>query len=225
MSDKVAGVIYNLTEPAILAFPNLMTARPFMRNGKPQGEPKFDAQFMLRPDHKDVPFIREGLLTAAKLMFPTVPEKFQWPIHSGDQLAEEAKAAGEKDKEFFRGYFVLISRSKFAPGLSAAVNGRAVDFPMTGEERIACGVYFYGGCHVMGQFNFMPYPGVKPHGVPGVTAYLNIVYSLNIGERNSRLEGGAGKSGSAVFGKHLGQMSAVDPTAGMAAGAAAGLPF
>lgn len=214
MSDKTVGM-FELSAPAILAFPNLLTPRAFVSKGKANGQEKFDATFLFRPDHPDLAPMKQALLAAAATKWANIPQAFEWPLRSGDALADKAKGKTDgKDREFFRGYLVLASRSQYAPGLSAAVNGRMKDFPMTGEERALAGAYFYGGCEVFAQFNFVPYE--VGNNTPGVTAYLQVVASMNRGERNSKLDAGATRSGSAVFGKHLGQMSAVDPTAGMA---------
>lgn len=215
-------VTFQLSAPAILAFPNLLVPRKFMQNGREQGEAKFDATLLLKPDHPDIEAIKSQLNKAALGHWPGgLPQPFSWPLRSGDAMADSAKSKG-KDREVLRGFFVLQGRSQFPPGLSAVINGRVKDYPQTGDDRATAQSYFYGGCECLGGFVFEAYEvGAN---TPGVTAYLQVLISLNRGEHNAKLTAGASKSGSQMYSaEHLGKVMGTGSPLGSPATSTAGI--
>lgn len=214
------GVIFHLTHPVILAFPNLITARAYTAPGRKPGDPRFDATFMFDPNHPDIPALNTALQQAAVMEFPGgIPSTMKWPFTDGNERAAKQQAKN-RDGSAFAGKYVLSAHTgeNFPPGLTAVINGKAKD--LFGDERIALASrYFYGGVECFASFNFVPYP--EGNGPPGVTSYLQVVTSLNRGERNAKLETGA-KSGSSVHAQqiaaHIGSVSMVNPAAGLPTG-------
>ena len=206
---KTTEGVVSTTVPTMSTFPNLLEAKSVMKNGKPTGDPKFSINLEFKSDHADLGVLKAEAMKAAKAKWPGRDFKtnFQWPFSSGDKLADQAKAKG-KDREFSRGRTVLTSRSKYEPRLSAIVDGRLIDFE--GSTRAAAKPYFYNGVEVLAQVNFVPYEGVG-NGMDGVTAYLNMVLSLNKGDKLS----GGGQSAAEVFKSYIGVSADTDPTAGM----------
>lgn len=205
MSETNEGVI-NLATPALLTFPNLDEARAVKGpNGKPNGEPKFSANFELEPDHADLAKLKAQAVAVARAKWPGRDIKeLAFPFSNGDKLADKAAAKG-KDREFSRGKAVLISRSKFQPTLSVVEGGKIVE--IDGNDKAKVKKLFYSGTKALAQFNFQAYDGVGAN-PDGVTAYLNKVLSLNQG---ARLTGGA--SSAEVFKDYIGTASDYDPTA------------
>lgn len=222
------GVVFHLTHPAILAFPNLVSARAFSAPGRKPGEPRFDSMFMFAPNHPDIPALNAALGQAALLEFPAgvpttfadgSPMRFKWPFEDGAVRSAKSKAKN-RDGSAFEGKYILTAHTgaDYPPGLTAVINGVAKD--LFGDERAAlAGRYFYGGVEVIASFNFVPYP--EGNGPAGVTAYIQVITSLNRGERNPKLEAGQ-KSGSAVHAAaiqaHMGHISQVNPLAGATVG-------
>jgi hypothetical protein len=197
--------------PAVMSFPNLFTPRKFKdpKTQKETGEAKYDAMLVFEADNPNLAAIKTKLAEIAKGKFPGRDfSTLQFPLKNGTALADDAKAKG-KDSEFMRGKVVLTARSQYAPILSAIVNGKIVEF--TGEARPIAEPKFYPGVNVLAELNFQPHEvGTNK---PGVTAYLNKVFST---ERGDRLA--AGKSSAETFQGYVGHMSATDPTAGAPAG-------
>lgn len=217
MADKVDG-IYNLTKPAILAHPNLDEPKPFMRDGKPQGEPKYGGSLALDPEGDDAKAIKALAVQVAKSQWPNRDigadfraGKFALPFQNGSKLADDRKAKKEAagkpaDGEWQRGKLIIPARSKFAPRLAGIVNGHVVDFD---GPAIAANIkMFYFGAEVLAQINLVPYKGVGAN-PDGVTAYLNMVLATGKGERIS-----SAKSAAEVFSGYVGHVSQEDPTAG-----------
>lgn len=233
MSNATAdAAIFNLSKPARLIYENLFEAKAVGPKGATTGTPKFDVSLMLDPSHPDLPAIQAKMLEVARAKWPGrdvvgeakdvdangIPKAvtFKFPLASGDKLADKAKAKAQAKAPtadvgdpggFQRGKVVIASRSKYEPNLSAAVNGQLSDF--NGPQRPAAKPYFYRGVDVLAQFNFVAYDGVGAN-PDGVTAYLNMVCSLNTGEKIA----GSQRSASDVFKGYVGLSSTVDPTAG-----------
>ena len=221
--QKVNTLLFEITSPAVLAFPEVFTATKFKdpKTGREANDATFDATFLFRADHPDLPAIRAALLKAAADTWPSAqfadPAKpgfmdLDWALKSGDAMADAAKTQ-DRDAEHLRGYLVMRAHSfeKYPPGLGCVINGVLKDVPRSGEERATFSKYFYGGANVLGQVGFRGYQ--VGNNKPGVTAYLQVVCALGTGDRNPRLEGGSGKSASAMFSKHVGHVTSVDPTA------------
>jgi hypothetical protein len=207
MSEAKEGTV-SLTAPATLTFPNLDEARAVKNKaGKPSGDPKFSVNLELGDDHPDLARLKAEAVKVAKAKWPGVDVKtLKFPFTSGTALADKAQAKG-KDREFSRGLAVLTARSKYQPRLSVVKGGAAVD--IDGDDKAQVKKLFYSGCQVLAQVNFQAYDAVNEDGKDGVTAYINMVLSLNKG---TRLTGG--QSAAEVFKSYIGTATDEDPTAG-----------
>lgn len=227
--EKNAG-LFQINQPTVSTFPNLLEAKAVQRNGKATGEPKFSLNIEIDPETQ--PDLKRAIqakaLEIARAKWPgrdfakeaaktytdqdgSVQKKlptFVFPWSNGTELADNAKAKG-KDREFSRGKLVLTARSKFQPGLSAIVGGKLVEYGDT-VPVASSKAYFYSGVEVLVEVNFQAYDGVGETGADGVTAYLNKVLSTNKGKKLA--SGGA--SAAETFSGYLGSISNVDPTAG-----------
>lgn len=209
--------IYNLTNPVVLAHPNLFEARAFKgKDGKPKGDAKFGGSFVFDPENADFVGIKSLCVALAKDKWPNVDIKtVKFPFSSGNKLIEKRKAKLQSQGKPYDGKadfqadkVVLKSSSKFQPRLSGIENGRIVDYETDAAKTAAKGK-FYFGVEVLAQLNFVPYEGDEDNeGVAkrGVTCYLNMVLTTNKG---TRLSGGA--SASEVFKGYAGNMSAENP--------------
>lgn len=198
----------SLTVPTTMTFPNLLEAKAVQKNGKPTGEPKFSANFEFSGDHVDLPRLKAEAVAVAKAKWPGRDLKtLAFPFTSGDKLADKAKERS-KDREFSRGKAVLTARSKFQPRLSLIEGGRAVDLEDEAAIKLH-GKKFYSGVQALAQFTFTAYDGVG-NNPDGVNAYLDLVLSLNKGERLA----GGGPSAAEVFKDYVGTVSNEDPTGG-----------
>lgn len=206
--------IYSFTAPAILAFPGLLEAKKFKRAGKETGEAKFGASFVFDPDHPDLKPMKTLAATLAKQKWPGGDlSKMLFPFKSGDKEIEKRIAKLKKegkeykgDADFMKGKVIVKTSSKYQPRLSVILNGKPVD--LEGEALAAHKGKFYFGTQALAQLNFVPYDAIKEGDSDGVTAYLNMVLTLNKGER---LSGGA--SAAEVFKGYVGHSTTEDPTA------------
>ncbi len=207
MTDTNNDGVFNLTKPLTLTFPNLFKARPFKRNGKEIGEPKFDGSFLLDADSDDLKAMKALCVKIARAARPSADLKtLAFPFKSGDKLADKAKEKG-KDNEVSRGKVVIAARSKYQPKLAVFEAGKILD--LEDETMIArFKSRFYPGVLCYAQFNFVWYDEVG-NGQAGVNAYLNMVLSTGKGTRL-----GANRSAASVFSGYVGNVSEVDPTAG-----------
>lgn len=218
MSELVS--IYNLTVPTVLVHPNLITAKPFKgKGGKETGEPKFSGSFVLPPGHADFDGLRAVAKAVALAKWPgrdvageAKNRLFAFPFSSGNALIQKRinslKAKGKEytgDADFQKDAIILKSSSKFQPRLSVIVNGKPVDLDET-TIPVHKGK-FYFGVQSLAQFNFVAYEGVGAN-PDGVTAYLNMVLSLNRGEKLTS----GGPSAAEVFSAYAGVASSEDPT-------------
>lgn len=207
MTEVPHDGIFNLTKPVTMTFPNLFKARPFKRNGKEIGDPKFDSSFLFDADSDDLKNMKALCVKVARANRPSADLKtLAFPFKSGDKMADAAKAKN-KDNEVSRGKVVLSARSKYQPKLAVFENGKIVDL----EDETAIARFkgrFYPGALVYAQLNFVWYDEVG-QGPAGVNAYLNMVLSTGKGTRL-----GSGRSAADVFSGYVGNISDVDPTAG-----------
>lgn len=207
MSEAPEG-IFNLTEPAILAHPQLFEAKAFIRNGKPQGEPKFGGSVVLSPTGADFPSMKNLCVKLAKAKWPGRDLKtLKFPFSNGDTLADKRKAkSGKDDGAFQRGKVVVSAKSKFQPRLSGFENGKIIDYE-TDVQKAAAKPKFYMGVEVLAQFNFVPYDEVGTNPA-GIAAYLNLV--LTTGKGKKLVTGGA--PAAEVFKGYAGSASMENPT-------------
>lgn len=208
MADEAVSGIFNLTEPVVMTFPNLLVPKAFGQKGKESGEPKYSANFSFNPDSADLKQMKAVAARIARAKWPGIDLKtLVFPFSNGNKLADDAKT-NKKDREFYRGKVVVAARSKYEPRLSGVENGKMVDYE--GEARKAASGKFYSGVEVLAQVNFVAYKGVGRN-PDGVTAYLNMIFTTNKGVRI-----GTSQSAAEVFKGYVGTISAEDPTAGAA---------
>lgn len=210
MADQ-ANTTFNLTTPVVMAHPNLFEARAFGPKGKESGQPKYSANLVIDPtDAKqkaDLDAMKAMAAQVAKARWPGRDLKeLKFPFSNGDKLAEKRANKGKADGDFQKGKIVMACRSKYEPRLAVIENGKIND--LEGPARAAAKSKFYFGCQVLAAINFQPYDGVG-NNPDGVTAYLNVVVSLNKGQR---LSGGA--SAAETFKGYVGAASMEDPTGG-----------
>lgn len=217
MADEAISGIYNLTEPVVMTFPNLLTPKKFGQKGKETGEPKYSANFSFNPDSADLKGMKAVAARVARAKWPGRDFKeLAFPFSNGTKLADDAKA-NKKDREYYRGKVVVAARSKYEPHLSGIENGVAVDYE--NEARQAAAKKFFSGVEVLAQVNFVAYKGVGKN-PDGITAYLNMVFTTGKGVRIA-----GGQTAAEVFKGYVGTISAEDPTAGAAADLDDEIPF
>ena len=203
---KIEG-IFNLTAPVVMAFPNLLEAKAFKKNGKDTGEAKFSANFIFDASSEDLKAMKT---LAAKLAKNKWPDKefrdLCFPFASGDKAADDRAKKGKDDGEWTRGKVIVAARSKYEPRLSYIHNGKIIDLETEIAKHEAKGK-FYPGVEVLAQLNFVPYDAVGQNTKGGVTVYLNMVCSTGKGKRL-----GGGSTASETFKGYVGSVSAEDPT-------------
>lgn len=209
MADQDNIGLFTLTSVATLDFPHLFEAKAFVKNGKPAGEPKFGANFIIDPNHVDLQNLKAAMAKVAKAKWPSrALGELKFPLSRGDELADKRKKkTGKDDAEHLRGKLVITARSKFPPALGGRENGKDVDYD-TEIKRSQAKTKFYSGTECLAQFNFVAYEGGQ--GPDGVTAYLQQVYTFNRGAKIA----GAGRSAAETFRGYTGTATEEDPTGG-----------
>lgn len=199
---------YAFTRPQTITFPNLDEPRAIKnKKGKEVGDPKYSANVEMEPGSDDEKAMKAEAAKVARAKWPGVDLKtVRVPWESGDKVADKAKAK-DKNREFSRGKTVLTARSKYQPKLSQVANGKIVD--VDGENKAIVKKVFYHGVHGLVQVTFSAYEQEDANGdeVKGVNAYLDMVLSLNKGERLA-----GGPSAAEVFKGYIGQQTDEDPT-------------
>ena len=221
MADaKVVGVVFDASEPSIGTFLNLVTPKRVSQSSNEV--PTYSGNFEMPADGKDLPRLRAAIAEAARELFPGLDlgaaiksGEFIVPLQSGDMLADKAqaksKATGkERLREWSRGKFVLVSRSKedYPPSLTIVSGGKVVDVSDADARKAIGSKHFFSGQRVLFGVCLKAYHAVGVTGKPGVKAYLQVVHSCGGGEK---LFGGADPTErfSAVYGLE----SQEDPTA------------
>ena len=148
---------------ARLSFPALDEPREAMAG---QGDPKYQATFLLEPSNESVPLIREALLSVARSMWGERaaqvlqnPEKN--PLKSGD--------AKERIPEGYAGMLYIAARSKNPPELRDANPRILITDKRTIREK------FVAGYKVNGFIDLYSYEVKNPQGVTiksGIAASL-----------------------------------------------------
>jgi hypothetical protein len=212
-TNNTAGV--TLIPRCRLLFPTLFEAKPFLRNGKPQGEPVFSASFVIEPaavlefeDGRKLTLddVKKLVATVARAKWPGRDLKeLALPFKSGESEANAALARankagknwGEDRVAFYRRNIVLKTSSKFKPFV-VGVDGKDVI-----EASVA-----YNGVFCTAEINFVAYDRINPDAKDGVKAYLNGIRVLGGGERIG------GRDGASAFAGIKGGKSDFDPTGG-----------
>ena len=207
MPDEMTTV-FAMSHPAEICFPPALFEK---RKATERAEPRWELTLLMAQDHPDVAAIKSLCRRIAESKMPGItasPTAWKYPWSQADAFIarQEAKGGKQRDNEFMRGKLLFNSHTvKFEPRLSVFMPGRgAVDY-WTDEMRATVKDKFYAGCEVLCEYAFVWYP--PNNGIPGVTAYINKVLSLNKGERR-----GGGKSSTDTFSAYLGKYSAIDPT-------------
>src|ERR1039458_9449386 len=97
-----------LSEPVVLAHPNLHTPRAFGPKGKESGTPKYSGNLVMKPDSKDLAGMKGIAVRVAKEEWPgRALAELKFPFSNGTKLADKRKAECEKankkpDGEFQR---------------------------------------------------------------------------------------------------------------------------
>lgn len=208
--------VYQFTAPAVGIHLNLHEPKKFKdKRGKEQGDPKYQASFMFEPDHVDLNALKAKAAQAAKSKWPNRDLKeLQFPFANGDALvAKKKKELTDAGKEYsgshdyYAGFVVLKSSSKFPARLAGIENKKVVDY-VEPAQIAASKSKFYNGVKVLAEVNFVPYEGVSQN-PDGVTAYVNMVLTTNTGARINM-----GRSAAEVFKGVAGLASTDDPTGG-----------
>jgi hypothetical protein len=217
MADKM-DTNFSTTAPCRIFSPQLLVAKAFKRNNKISGEPKFSALLAFKKDHPDVLPMKQMVAQLTRLTWPGRDfSELAFPFNDGDKRADKAKAEHERDaaaplREHERGYFIVPARSKFRPILAATVNNALVeiDAEQPASDLIPIQAKFYYGAEAFVRIKFATHDEVGANKA-GVNVYLNWVGATGKGERIKMAN-----NNSAALRGYLGQMSSVDPTAGMA---------
>lgn len=206
----------------------LLKAEPFMKNGKPQGEPKYSASFMFETSDEDLKRLQTEVTAMLRAKHegkkfiinrPLTQEELdagncvivQVPWRNGDKEADRMKKEG-KDGEVFRGHTLVKASSKYRPDLSAIMERGKLPVDFLTEEAIAANAkFFYSGAWYVPLFGLHYYAGDERN-PPGVSLYLNAVMF----HKNDTKLGGARKSAAETFKHFIGTISDEDPTAGQA---------
>ena len=207
MANTQISKLFATTHPVLLAYTKSLFHPRAFRN-QPADTAKYDSGILLRPDHPDMPALRQLFVEVATQRWPgRALNTLAFPLKVGDQVADNAKAKA-KDAEYARGYFVIQARSKFPPRLSAVVNGQLIVFE-DDAQRASAAPYFYDGVQAYVQINFFTYDGVGAN-PDGVSAGLNVINSLNQGDRLKL--GSVTSNPTEIFSGLAGHISMVDPT-------------
>lgn len=214
MAEATVEGVYSLTAPTVMAFPSLLEAKKFKRNGKETGEAKFGGTFVFEPDAQDLKDMKALCARLAKGKWPGQElAKIKFPFKSGDKEIERRIAKLKKEgkeykgeNDFMKGKVVLKASSKYPPRLSVILNGKPVD--LDGDALKANAGKFYFGVQTLAQFNFVPYDAIEEGDSDGVTAYLNLVLSLNKGDKLTTSR----QSAAETFSRYIGHSTEEDPT-------------
>lgn len=217
-------VSFDFTHPVRASFCNVIvpTAYKDKKTGK-LADPKYGAQLIMAPDHPDVKALKEAMLQAAQLSWPSrnireaLGEKtLRMPLLTGEgliarrtaDLKKEGKPYDEK-LDYLKGFLVLRSTSKQMPNLAFLEKGRILD--VTTEAQIAQNKgKFYSGVECLVSLNFNGYDAKAGSSEDGLSTYLQAFCSLNKGERMA----GGGAPASERFKGYVGKVTAEDPTEG-----------
>lgn len=170
----------------------------------------YNATFLIpQSDTATVEAIKAAYVTAAKeansgVEFKDWSKKFTL----GEKVIEKAlKKNPDKSADrmaYMKGMWVVEAKSKFAPDLSKAVGGKAVEVPAEMADR-----EFYSGCLTKAELNIVGSEIESGENTNRyLTAYVNFIVKVGEGARLGR------KSRDDVFKGSLGGTSAADPTTG-----------
>lgn len=226
------STVFIFTQPVILAMPNLITPRKYKpQPGKEQGEPKFQAVLLVKPDHPELGAIYNDIVKAGEQIQGAVTRNAdgsvalnpmcKWPFKLGDTYANEPPKDGQprkRSRDPFRGYwmFNVGTSEQRPPALSIVENNGIRDLPRDNTISAYVKTHFFGGALVLAKLGIKAFAGNLG---AGVTIYLNTVLGLGQGQEIAEFAGGGGdgnQPGSAVWGSsfagHVGHATQVNPT-------------
>jgi hypothetical protein len=203
---EVLGKAYELTGPAMLAFPQVITAEaaPGIQGAKP----RFSAWLVFDPQSPDLKALYKlahevGLLKLPpKFIFckmPLTPEEEKnpeykaddnpgrmSPFYLGDRVIANAEAKGKSASglQFLAGKVALVARSseEWPPKLASRTTGT-----LSEDQRLSARSMFYTGALVGAGVYLRVYEAFGG----GVSARLNYLYATGEGERVSTGNGSA----------------------------------
>jgi hypothetical protein len=201
--DDGLKVQFLLTAPVIVSYPQVFEARAYHENGKPKGDPFFQARLVFRPDHPDLGPVRTTVAqllakvsNGADLKTLRLGKDYWHPITSGDALIAKSRAKCEANgrdyggwEDYMSGHTTLLAKAmeKYPPQLDYADQGRWVKVnPATDKDR------FFSGMEALGGFALAA--SRKPNGDFGVSCYLNGLAATGGGTRT----GGNGYNATAL---------------------------
>lgn len=203
---------YIFKQPQRAVFVTLYEPKPFMKNGKPKGEAKYSATFVIPTTSPELATLKAAMAAVAKEKWPGRDMKeLAFPLTSGDKAFEKA-AANDKDGSFYKGNVVLKARSKFPPALSLHSGGKFVKLD-SDALKAQWKSKFYNGCMGAAVINFIAYEGDGDDeggksGKDGITAYLQAFHWTGDGERIGGLDA------AELFKDYAGKATTDDPFAG-----------
>jgi hypothetical protein len=188
--------------PVRAAFMTLFEPKPFMKDGKPKGEAKYSATFLIPETSPELAPLKSALAAAAQAKWAKrALSELKFPITSGAKMADKATAKS-KDGSFYLGNVVLKTSSKYPPILSVLNNGAILTLD-SDALKAQWKSKFYNGCMVAASVNLVPYEGDE--GADGITAYVQSVLWVADGERIG------GRDQAEVFKDYVGSVTAEDP--------------
>jgi hypothetical protein len=219
-TPATAGIV-TVLNPVRLIYAQLFEAVRFgqTRTSPGTGEPKYSASFVFDKSNPDFNVVKSTAVAVAKAKWPGrdigadwKAGRFNLPFSTGKELidAKKAKLAeGKKEydgrMDFLADTFVLKSSSKF-PARFAVIENGVITPDLDGTALVANKSKFYNGVKCLVQVNLVAYDKVGKTGVDGVTCYLNIINSLNEGERIS-----GGQTAAEAFSQYAGKPSSENP--------------
>lgn len=162
---------------------------------------RYNATFLI-PKTENLDAVKAAMVQAGKNRNPEVPfADWRKALKDGNRIIERALKKNPEKSEarlaFYKDMWVIESKSTFAPDLSKAVNGKAVEVPVEMADK-----EFYSGCYVKAELNFVANEiedgdDTKRY----ISAYHNFIVKVKDGERLGR------KSRDDVFKGALGGVS------------------
>lgn len=215
-----------LTPNFRMAFPQLLEPKPYMQNGKPQGDPKYSITAIFEPgdltkfqtlDPNDQSKlievdVKRVVFDLAKAKWPTLDIKTAmattWPIIDGDQYAAKQEAKGKSGDAYKGKKLVNMGASQeFPPTLRVVADKKVVILNRGIQQHMTMAkASFVGGYYACAEVNLAP---VEVSGRQFVKFYLNNIRFVKEGPRLG------GSSLMDRFGGTEGGQSDHNPTAGM----------
>lgn len=216
-TENAVDTHYQMVKPAPTVWSHLIRPRPARTHNGVAYKAQYETTFLFDADHPDFLAIKQRLGQIAVAKFGRV-DNLKYPFENGTKIADAAHVKG-RDREFLRGKVLfkphgLVTRQSGEPANPprlVVLNAGKYVFYRDEAERPAAGRFFYNGCLCVGEVSLVPYIGMGG----GVSAYLNEILSLNMGEKiNAEIDSEAKYGAADKWAQYVGVVSSVDPTAG-----------